>query len=236
MTFRWSFTSWATYNQCPAKYKFKYVQKCPTLPAGPAAARGTEIHENIADFITCKFDDPEKLHPAINKEQMLPTLNAFRHHPNGQRHVELPIYVNEKWEDVLRGSADRWATMIFDAVRAGGDWRCDPGEDPHEEVVSVAEWKSGKPKDEHKDQRSVYAVAALARFHYQHEVRVTTYYVEGTAPPARLVVKRSAEEKLQALWKGRIDTMRADTIRAPRPGYYCNWCDFSKAKGGPCQF
>jgi CRISPR/Cas system-associated exonuclease Cas4 (RecB family) len=234
MASRWSFTSWSTYNTCPAKYKFKYIEKVPGLPAGPAAARGTEIHESIANYITMDDCDPDKLHPAVNKEVMLPVFDMYRDHGNGLRFVEVPIYFTKQWEDTIKGHPNRWGMAVFDAVRVGGDWRV--SDDPHATVISIAEWKSGKPKDDHKEQRSLYALAGFARWIEPVEVRVTTYYVENTAPPARLTVKRSAEEKLQKLWNGRVEQLTEDEIMAPRPGYYCRWCDYSKERGGPCMF
>lgn len=233
--FKWSFSAWATYNTCPAKYKFKYDQRLKGLPPGPAAARGIEMHDSIDLYIRAEVHDPEKLHPAIDKETMLPIFDLFRNHGNGERFTELPVYTTEDWKDTLK--AFRWCTSIFDAVRAGGDWQLEKGVvDPHEKVVSVAEWKSGSPKDDHKDQRHLYATTALSRFHYYDEVRVTTYYVEGKFPPARLSVKRSAQEKLQDLWNGRIKGIRNDEFKAPRPGMYCRWCDYAKDRGGPCTF
>lgn len=232
---QWSFTSWSTYNTCPAKYKFKYEQRLKGLPPGPAAQRGIDIHDSIDLYIRSEIS-AEKLHPAINQEVMLPIMDLYRNHPNGERFTELPVYIKDTWESTIK--AFRWCTMVFDACRAGGDWQLKGTEekDPHEGIVSVAEWKSGSPKDDHKDQRMLYGPGALAWFSYYETVQVTTYYVEGKFPPVRTVFKRSAEEKLQKLWNGRVETIDNDEIKAPRPGMYCRWCDYAKDRGGPCMF
>jgi CRISPR/Cas system-associated exonuclease Cas4 (RecB family) len=67
---------------------------------------------------------------------------------------------------------------------------------------------------------------------------VTTHYVEGTEKSQRLKVANteSAREKLKDLWRGRVDLMQSDSLCAPKPGQHCNWCDYSKKKGGPCVF
>jgi hypothetical protein len=119
----------------------------------------------------------------------------------------------------------------------------DDAKGPHEKrttplIAHVGEWKSGKPKDTHVDQRKLYALGSLLKWHWVDEVHVTTYYVEDTAPPERLKVANtaSANEKLKTLWRSRTDLMQSDKLCAPKPGIACNWCDYSKKKGGPCVF
>jgi hypothetical protein len=103
-------------------------------------------------------------------------------------------------------------------------------------VLHIGEWKSGKPKDTHVDQRKLYAMFGMKAW-LADEVYVTTYYLEDTHPPMRLALKsQSGFETLKALWNDRIRTMQRDEICAPRPSYQCRWCDFSKSAGGPCPF
>jgi len=103
-------------------------------------------------------------------------------------------------------------------------------------VLEIGEWKSGSPKDTHGDQRKLYAMFGM-RAWLADEVRVTTYYLEDTAPPQRLVLaSQTGFDKLKELWANRIDTMQRDEMCAPRPGLYCRWCDYAKSQGGPCQF
>lgn len=232
--FKWSFSSWGAYNTCPAKYKFKYEQKLKGLPPGPAAARGIEIHDSIDQYIANESPNLESLHSAIDQSYMLPIMEVLRDHPNGERHTELPLYLTAEWEDTIK--AFRWCTMILDAVRFGGDWRVKDGSDPHHNIVTIYEWKSGSPKDDHKDQRSLYALGALTRWQHAEEARVKTIYVEGKHPPSQLTVKRSGREKLIKIWQDRVDLIQRDQIKAPRPGMYCRWCDYAKDRGGPCQF
>lgn len=48
------------------------------------------------------------------------------------------------------------------------------------------------------------------------------------------VLKRSELKQAQKDWERKVEPMMADRVFAPRPGYYCSWCPFSKDKGGPC--
>jgi hypothetical protein len=230
--FRWSFSQWETYDACPSKWKYQSVLKLPRAAPGPAAARGLLIHSTIERYIA---NEPgAELHDAIS-EKYLPVFNEFRDHPNGDRHVEYKLGLTTEWGVAPGFRSSAWCSMVLDAVRVGTDWR-DKDHKDKESIAYVGEWKSGKPKDRHTDQRKLYALGALIRWPFVDEVQVTTYYVEDTAPPQRLRIKPSAADKLKDLWKGRVEQMRGDHYCAPKPGIHCNWCDFAKKKGGPCSF
>ena len=232
--FRWSFSQWETYSQCPAKWKYKNVDKLPGSPPGPAAARGLDMHDRCENFINGTIDeemllagDPDKRFgdkkAAPIKEEYLPVLVQFRDHPNGDRYTEHRLGFDSEW--YLSGGLSKtaWCVGVLDAARC------------HDKVLHIGEWKSGQPKDTHSEQRKLYALFGLRKWIHVEEVRVTTYYMEGTAPPQRLVVKPTAEEKLRELWGQRAHQMQKDQICAPRPSMGCRWCDYSRDKGGPCK-
>lgn len=234
--FRWSFSQWEAYEQCPRKWYYQNVLKLPRKPPGPAAARGIDCHDRAEAYIMghltvdeCRFGNTSKRFgskkPAIIAQKYMHVLDEFRNHPNGDRHTELKLGFDNDWQ--LAGGIDsrKWAVMVLDAVRV------------LDGVAYVGEWKTGQPKDTHADQRKMYGLGALRKWLGIEKAVVTTYYLEDTAPPARLVVSASAEQKLKDLWQGRVDRMVRDTIRAPRPGDYCrHMCDFAANKGGPCEY
>lgn len=235
MTFRWSFSQWENYNGCPARWKFKSVLKLPSSPPGPAAARGLDMHDRCEAYIKGEIDaetlthgDPNKRFgdkkPAIVDGKYVVVLDQFKDHPNGDRYTEHKLGFDAEW--YLSGGISKTAACIgvLDAVRC------------ENRVLHIGEWKSGSPKDTHGDQRKLYALFGLRKWVQVEEVHVTTYYLEDTAPPQRLSVKPSAEEKLKELWNGRVALMQKDQMCAPKPGQHCRWCDYAKGKGGPCQF
>ena len=243
--FRWSFSQWENYNTCPQKWKFQSILKLPRQPPGPAAARGLDMHDRAEKYIKREIDLEECVHgdptlmfgdkkPAVIHSKYIPILDAFRDHRGFAMHTERKGAFTRDWQ--LTAPTDKFASaiVVLDAVRVGGD-RYDK-EDDHVGVCSVAEWKSGKPKDSHSEQRSLYAAYAWKHW-VQPITRVTTYYLEDTAPPQRLTVKsEEGFENIRVKWQQRIDEMQTNSICAPRPGFHCNWCDYSKKKGGPCQF
>lgn len=236
--FRWSFSQWENYNGCPARWKYKSVLKLPGSPPGPAAARGLLIHSTVEDYIG---NQASVAHKDI-KPKYYEVFDQFRDHPNGDRWCEYKMSLTNDWQlagAVMNNVAGTtWCAMVLDAVRVGDDHKGPHSTRTEPLRVHVGEWKSGKPKDTHGDQRKLYALGSLIRWHDVDEVLVTTYYLEDTEKPQRLRVPNteSARDKLKTLWMQRTDQMQADKICAPKPGMACNWCDYSRKKGGPCVF
>jgi len=219
---RWSFSQWETYNSCPAKWKFGSVMKLPRQPPGPAAARGLEIHDSVEKYI--HTGDRSVLHGAI-KSKYIPIFDELRNHENGDTYTELKLGFDVDWAVSPPASPYTSCIAIMDGVRYANDG-----------TAHVYEWKSGKPKETHADQRKLYAVAAQIKYKAA-KVNVTTFYLEDTEVPQRIVVsERGVRNTLIPLWDGRIAMMLRDEFCAPKPSFGCNWCDFSKKKGGPCKF
>lgn len=233
--FRWSFSQWENYNGCPARWKYKSVLKLPGSPPGPAAARGLQMHDTVENYINGNL--------AVVHKDVAPkyyeVFDAFKTHPNGMRHCEYKFSLTQDWQIAGPLTSGRaWCAMVLDAVRVGDDHTGPYSSRTSPLIAYVGEWKSGKPKDTHGDQRKLYALGTMLRWHDVDEVQVTTYYLEDTGPPQRLKVanSESARDKLKQLWQQRVDLMQRDAICAPKPGMHCNWCDYAKKKGGPCVF
>lgn len=232
---RFSFSQWETYHACPAKWKYRYVDKLPSAPPGPAAARGLDMHKRVEDYITGQISAEELVNgdgklrfgaksAAKIDPEYVPVIDSFKNHANGDRHVEHKLGFDSEWYLCGGLSKKAYVIIVMDAVRATDN------------RLVIAEWKSGQPKETHSDQRKIYALGGLRKWVYVDEVEVTTYYLEGTAPPQRLIVKPTAEEKLKALWDQRFTQMSTDTVLAARPNEGCKWCDYAKSKSGPCAF
>jgi hypothetical protein len=220
---RWSFSQWETYNSCPAKWKYGSILKLPRKPPGPAAARGLEIHDTVEKYITTTDCSVGDLHPAI-KPKYIPIFDEFKNHPNGERYAEKKLAFDPEWSITAPTSQFAACIAVLDAVRVANG------------VAHIGEWKSGKPKDSHADQRKLYAMFGYRAWNVER-VEVTTYYLEDTGDPQRIVLaSQSGFEKLANLWDERIKTMLRDDMCAPRPGFMCRFCDFANSQGGPCQF
>lgn len=220
--FRFSFSQWETYDQCPAKWKFGSILKLPRRPPGPAASKGIEVHASVEKYIRGEIK-ADGLHPAIH-DMYVGVFDTYKDHHNGDRWTEKKLAFDADWAICPPTSPYTSCIAILDAVKFSDG------------VLDIGEWKSGKPKDSHADQRKLYGMTGM-RAWYAHEVRVTTYYLENTAPPERFTIKtEEGWQKMKNLWEGRIRTMQRDDMCAPRPSFGCRFCDYSARVGGPCQF
>lgn len=233
-TFRWSFSQWEAYDGCPQKWKFRNIMKLPGLPSGPAAARGTSMHDRVERYIRGEIEIDEALRgnpeerfgdkkPAVIHEKYIPILDAYRNHPTLYKGTEHKMALDSAWSVIDHTVPEASCIAVLDAYRLD----CT--------TLHIAEWKSGKPKDTHEDQRKLYAMFGL--LYWQEErVEVTTYYLEDTSPPVCIIAVPDDLDRLKTLWAMRANLMRRDEMCAPRPGIHCNWCDYAAKKGGPCQF
>jgi hypothetical protein len=220
---RWSFSQWDTYNSCPAKWKYKYVDKLPDMPTGPAAERGTLIHSTVEAYIETCGATP--LHEAVKPKYVGIFENYMLKAANAEVGLEKKIAFDYMWFPVEPGSPKAWAVMIFDAVAV-----LPTGE------IRIGEWKSGKPKVTHPDQLDLYMLGSLLHWKDAPRVTATTHYLEATAPCSEQRMERLGIPLWQDIWRGRVEVMERDKTCAPHPGLGCNWCGYSKRRGGPCGF
>ena len=184
------------------------------------------MHNTVEEYI--KGADAHVLHPDIHPKY-IPIFDEFRDHPNGDRGVEKKLSLDADW-DPAGGIVAKLASVVavLDAYRFTRAHADDEG------VLHIGEWKSGKPKDTHVEQRKLYAPIGY-RWWQADKVIVTTYYLEDTAPPQRVTLASlSGYEKLKGIWLSRAKEMEGNEMCAPRPGFYCRWCDYARSKGGPC--
>ena len=213
---RKSFSQWENYAQCPRRWKHGYIDKLPRTSAGPAAQRGIAIHNSIEGYIQGEHDQPPT---AYHRD----ILDYFRNRSNGELVTEYAVEFDSGWNRTGPKESQSGWVGVFDAVLIR------PGE------LEIGEWKSGKPKDSHADQRRMYTLMGFMAWPVD-KVVATTYYFDGTSEPNRLTATRKAIPILKKQWDDRGKQMETDTFWPPRPGYHCRWCDFSKSKGGPCPF
>lgn len=223
---RLSYSRWSLYHGCPFKYKCKYILNLKEPPAGKAVMRGSTIHDMIEQYVAglsnaLPWDANNVLDvpPMGSKHPLQPVVERLRDWPTNDRHVEKELLLDIDMQPFP--STDPAFIVIFDAVAH------------HDGIVEVEEWKSGKPYDEHAEQRHLYATAALTTWNPK-EVHVTTRYVDCTGSPAKLSVTPNDTKQMIELWQGRRETMMNDKILAPRPSGKCRWCHFRKSNGGPC--
>lgn len=217
---KWSLSSLGTYEQCAAKYKFKYIDGIESTFSSPAAARGVELHGAIEAFLTGKTNE---LPSEINfYTQYLTSLKAQVIFP------EHTICLNREWQPVPPNADDRWYKGILDlkAFRAG---------DSPPTEATVIDWKTGKIYDEHDDQKSIYSLAVFAEEPTVQRVRAIHVYVD-LGKSREKTYDRSQMHELRIAWDSRVLRLENEKNWIPSPSFKCRYCPYSKEKGGPCRF
>jgi hypothetical protein len=225
----WSFSRYSDYKQCPAKFKYKHLQKLPE-PKGEALERGAAIHTMAEQYIKGVLRKlPAELSSFSDEFKELRKL--YKTSP------QLTV-VEDNWaltSDWTQTEWDNWSRcwvrikLDFAQRKAGG-------------VMSIRDWKTGKLRvelhEEYLEQLELYALAALLLHEDVTEVRPELDYLDlGVVYPEEpLVYTRADIPRLKKVWEQRVRPMFNDRQFAPRVNSKCNWCHFRKANGGPCKF
>ena len=209
----WSYSRLSTWEECPAKAKYKFVNKLPE-PDSPYAARGSDIHKMAEEYITGKV--PELPVPLKEVGTYIEELKGG--------HAELQLAFAVDWKPTSWFGPQVYCRVIFDAAVVTPP------------VVVVADHKTGKKREEeHTDQLRLYGLAAMKQWPEATRVDAQVIYVDH-GERLRMTFSKSVERELQEYWDERAGKMRADDIFPARPNPKCRWCHFRKSNGGPCQF
>lgn len=203
----WTISRLKDFETCPAKYDYAYNKKVPGIEA-PAASRGTQIHEHIEKFLLGSLDSlPPTIAPAWANQ--IVALKAKRAIPEQAWEFSAGWNPREKGEDLwLRGKIDAHY------------W-------PKLGVVSVIDFKTGKPYRANIEQVEVYALMAFANYDDVHTVQGSLWYLDSEEPHDK-TFKRESAPKLAKKWDQRSARLTEATIFPHRPGQHCGWCAFRK--------
>lgn len=207
----WSFSAWECAEQCPAKFKYRYIDKLPQKP-NRWAARGIEIHSMGEQYLLGKITGTPAAFAAFSTEL------------KGLKDAKAEA---EQWANVTRD----WKPTEFD-----GKWIVSKLDarvrEPGESIV--IDFKSGKIyEDKHKEQCSLYAAIELAYTPGIKKVTTEAWYVDQA--DVRSWTFTAAELKReQKKWTERGVALQARTEFPPSPSRLCEWCDYSVRNGGLC--
>lgn len=215
----WSFSRWSDYDQCPAKAKYKHIDKLRE-PPNEAMTRGIRIHKAAEDFLAGKAKQlPEDL-KLLKKE--------YTDMKKLMPRCEQEWALDSEWKPTGWFDKNAWLRIKMDAeARAKGD----------PTTMLADDTKTGKPRGGYGAQMSLYALGGFFLYPMIQKVRTRLLFTDH-GPSATVVeeFERKDAPVLQKDWLKRIKAMLNDKRFAPKPGNYCMWCHFSKSKGGPCKF
>lgn len=214
----WSFSRYRDHLQCPLRAKLSHLDKLDRdVPKGPALIRGDQVHRAAEAFIIGK---EKKLAPELE------TFAAeFRDLKKRKASSEGKFAVDRDWQLVDFFDWNRaWGRMVADAhycVKAS---------------AVVIDFKTGRAYPDNEEQLELYAIPVFLTYPRAIEVKTQLWYTDQGTIGGERTFKRSRLPSLIKTWTHRVAPMLADTKFVARPGEHCRYCNFRKAKGGPCKY
>lgn len=222
----WSYSRWNDYKQCPFRFKLKYINKMQTA-GSPAMGRGNLVHKKAEDYIlkTGTFAKGKKLP------------DEFQHFKAELEHLrgigamaEMPWGFRRDWS--WTGQPNWFGREVWFRMKA------DAAVTYEDKTGLVGDWKTGRKYPDHEEQGRIFGAVSLMRFPEWTEVDVRFWYTDQKPGENEEQWTYTAKdgELIRKEWEKKVQPMFNDKRFAPTPNDKCKWCDFSKAKGGPCKF
>jgi hypothetical protein len=220
----WSFSRYKDHRECPAKAKYKHIDKLPEWPQGqkpPAMLRGEVIHKEGEDFLNGKMTKVPPSFQAFRKEMM--ELRKSKAITEGKWALTIKWTVTD-----FRDWTGAWVRLVLDAHYC-----------PTPKRARVIDFKTGRIYGDNEEQMELYALGGFAHYPQVEEVSTELWYLDqprNADNPKVKIYKRKDVEKLKKKWRNNVIPILSEKRFAPRPGDYCTRCAYSKRRNGPCKF
>lgn len=211
----WSLSKLKTYEQCPRKFQYRYIQRLEEKTKSQAATRGTNNHKIIEEFI---LGNTKVLPEDLNFYQ--PWLSSLK---ETDAYPEHKVALTTEWKVTGWEDPDADLRSILDLKVVQPD------------RIHVYDWKTGKIYPDHDDQKELYALTAFAE-HPNVNVVISTHVYLDLNKNREKTYHRDEVPSTQKRWERRVRKMYAEEEFIPVPQFFCRYCPYSKAQGGPCQF
>lgn len=215
----WSMSRLFDFESCPHSVYLAKVCKAPT-PSGPAAERGTQIHNHVEGYIQGEHADVIK-----EMQGFIKLIDLLRdEYAEARVEVEGDWGFNRQWQTTGWSAPDCWARMKLDAI-----WF------ESEQSAHVIDWKTGRKfgnELKHNQQGMGYAIAAFARYPQLEYVRIKFAYLDKNDELIGGYTRHQAE-LLRPMLTERADKMTTCTDFAPKPSFSaCRWCPHKDIQEG----
>jgi hypothetical protein len=239
----WSYSRYADYKRCPAYFSYKHLDKLPE-PKGPAMQRGIDIHEMADQYIKGLI---KKLPMELARfESEFARLRAVYKASNSAKSKIAGMVAEDNWAFTEDWEVTTWRDFVSCWVRI----KLDCAEHKTSDTVCVTDFKTGRFNNfnvvAYAEQLELYALAAFLMYPWVQHVHVRLLFldhgIEYPSPAAPGVSEqltsyvREDLPSLKKIWAKRVKPMFVDKTFAPRANGLCGYCNFSKAKDGPCKF
>lgn len=225
----WSFSRLMQYENCPYSIYLKNVEKMPD-PSGPAAERGSLIHEHIENYIQGEHDDIKGLRmpagmKAVNLIPFVPLIDNLRTaYADGRVGVEGDWGFTRDWSETGFFAKDVWTRMKLDAIEFEG-----------ETSARIHDWKSGRKfgnELKHNQQGMTYAIGTFMRYPKLEFVETWFEYLDQNDRMSNTYTRERAM-LLKPMIDRRANEMTTATTFPPKPSMHaCKYCPHAKVQEG----
>jgi len=207
-----SYSGISLYKKCPKQFASAYVSGVRT-EAGPAAQRGTLLHEELEKFF---IGTP---YPKDHK-----VLSPWR------RFMEA-LTLEEPTPEAKLAVLSDWTPTSFDdpsaELRGAADLIS-----RRDDTVIIRDWKSGKRYDTHKNQGEYYVAMAEDAERYVVEF----VYLDMPTEVDAFTYCAAERDDLRGTIEETIKLVRTDEEYPPTPSNdACRWCPLSWRNAGVCK-
>lgn len=218
---QWSLSRYETYEQCPRKAMYLYVEKRKE-PESDAMKRGQDIHKLAERFLKHQIVEvPAELSAPKTK------LRALMFRDQGM-FAEAEIAFDRNWNPTGWFDKDCWLRVKLDILGS-------PVVDASVPTAFIGDWKTGKEDTTGKNdpRLTLYALTGFLVFDMAQRVQTELVFVDADATKGE-VFERKDMELIRADWMQKTRRMLSDTEFKPAPSYLCRYCHFRSSNGGPC--
>lgn len=225
----WSFTRLSTYERCPLRAKFAYIDRIPEperpLPPGKtehANDRGTRIHDAAERFVKGGIE-------------LIPELSAFEPeykklrelYSEGRVSLEREWAFNAQWQPTSWDSHEAWVRVKLDAFVRVSKTR-----------GIVIDYKTGRKSGnelKHADQCALYQLSAFLLYPELKEIDAELWYLDQDEL-SRVHYTREQGMKFFRRFDDRARKMTSATEFAPSANRFnCRWCPYGIEGTGHCE-
>lgn len=217
----WSYSRLEGWRQCAARAAYKHLYKLPE-PESAAANRGNIVHKGAEKFLkTPRIKLPPAEFRGPLRKQLIDLRKAGAVAEASWTFTAR--WLPTKWDDW----ANAWVRMKIDAHYINQRLN----------DLNIIDYKTGRIKPvEHGEQGKLYGVGGLIMMSNVKRVRVRFMYADHNTTSPVIEYTRADLPSLQKYWEDEVRPMLADRRFPPKPGQHCDWCPYSRAKGGPCKY
>lgn len=205
----------------------------------PQLVRGSDYDDRITAFIRgqdlSKVGDLPEIRNTTARETILHLAGLGT--DGGVVKVQERITLDAEWN--ASPDVGRTITLILDALYL----------DEEEGYAQILDWKTGSltksgkklksgALDQYIDQLEVYALGVLAKYPKINHVDTACYFLDADCGRSDSLSYGRDEnyQHVKEQWTRRLLATMATEKFDPTSGYWCSWCSYSAAKGGPCVF